>query len=456
MTNAPSTAIEGDELWAAIYTTLSRFEGDLAFAIRTELFFHLALAAAWPMRFRAKNLAWPIQVLRRMTKKGTGLDTLHAARLLAVCDYAAEPGFGSIRPVVQAYGADAAIIMNAPVWDVRSAEALSYGAPCASIDRGLSALESRGALAFARKWTPQIEQAANGSLRELLRNARFVVFTLLARAFAYRERLVRAIRRCEPSVVLTHNDFTTLSYLAGAVARDAGITDITLQHGLIAPEYLPVSASHYVTWGKFHSEALGRGSPGSTTLFHAIGAPRLDHLSAARRSCNAVAADAPVRLLFLSQMHSPAMRENERETLFQLLLAAAQLPGVELSIRPHPQERTEHRKRYQALRLRLRPEGETLRDAVEQSHAVLSSASTAMLEAALLGVPVLSLPSPPATPVFPRTACNLTELGTAVAALHSREELARWISEQDAAMQRFLVNPGEATGTLLNFLRSLP
>src|ERR1043166_2293 len=46
-----------------------------------------------------------------------------------------------------------------------------------------------------------------------------------------------------------HNDFTTSSYLACAVARQAGIKSFTLQHGFPTQEYFPTSADHYVVWG---------------------------------------------------------------------------------------------------------------------------------------------------------------------------------------------------------------
>ena len=91
----------------------------------------------------------------------------------------------------------------------------------------------------------QLEKSLPSPLRPLVKASWNALRTLLLRAYLYESFYEEQFVHAPPRAVITHNDFTALSYLAGEVARRRGISDFTLQHGFPSQEYFPVSASHY-------------------------------------------------------------------------------------------------------------------------------------------------------------------------------------------------------------------
>ena len=86
----------------------------------------------------------------------------------------------------------------------------------------------------------RLAKTAPAALRPILQASRWVLQTLLVRAYLYEKFYEQQFALSPPRVVITHNDFTTLSYLAGEAARRNGIPDFTLQHGFPARSIFPL------------------------------------------------------------------------------------------------------------------------------------------------------------------------------------------------------------------------
>lgn len=444
------TSLSPEELWKETLEALRPFEGGLSFAIHADLFFHLSLAAASPARFHGKNLGWPLQ-LAALSMRNVWSVPKERTKQLFVCDYGSEPGFGTLRPLI--LPKLTTLAMNRQAYGHRSQEAHSLGATAINIDAGFTPSEFARALSGTRGLCSQIMRSAGKELRRLLQPSRGVMRAMLCRAWIYQERLDFLLRELEPEIVVTHNDFTTLSYLACIGARAFGVPDVALQHGLVSLEYMPVRASHYVTWGHAHSHRLRQGSPDSPTQFHELGAPRLDTMVRPTAQREPVPAGHPIRLLFLSGMHSPSLSPTEREMLFLQIANLARQEGVQLSVRRHPQESQAITQRWSTLSVPLRASKESLEDAVRQSDVVLSAASTAALEAASMGCPAVLLKSSGVPGL--RAVEDVTHVASMLDDLRCPVRLHLWHMEQQAAMQSLLTNAGQSTGAVRILLDSL-
>src|SRR5690349_17747529 len=91
--------------WQAVSDVFAPFAGACLYAIRADAFFHLAHAGSARLKFVVKNQLYPAFSFLRAARAHHDLNTgLVAERFLLVCDYAAEPGFGTLRPILQKWG----------------------------------------------------------------------------------------------------------------------------------------------------------------------------------------------------------------------------------------------------------------------------------------------------------------------------------------------------------------
>jgi hypothetical protein len=232
--------------WEEVSRAFAPFAGSCLYAIRADTFFHLALRANSPSRFVFKNLFYPMALAAR--SKSTALERCspRGNSFLFVCDYPAEAGFGSLRPLLRSCPAAATVVANSAVLAARSRELGEM--PGVSVLHA-DALQNSDWVAMWRRAQGDYRALLSGSgprLRRLLKASRLVIWALLFRAYRYRNFLEARLSSLGPAAVITHNDFTSLSYLAGDAARRAGIPDFTLQHGFPSPEYFPTTATHYL------------------------------------------------------------------------------------------------------------------------------------------------------------------------------------------------------------------
>jgi hypothetical protein len=456
----PTEAATPQQLWQEINRAFTPFAGTSLYAIRAELFFHLQDAARRPWRMRLKNLCYSGALAWRAHPGARGR-AMPSSGHIFVCDYAAEAGYGSLRPLLNSCRGEAVLVANAQVEAARAKEAAALPhLGLISADSGANRSRHRWQEYWrrSRRDYDALLGAASPGLQARLLSCSGLARALLRRAYGYEELYEDLLAKGRWQAVITHNDFTSLSYLAGEVARRRGVPDFTLQHGFPSLEYLPTSASFYLLWGKKFGDAMQARAAGNVTRFAISGAPRLDPLAflpeARRMSSRAkflalgLAAENQLNLLFLSQGQTPAFSERDRRHLDQLLRAIGAQPGVRLLVRPHPQERSScARERGIAL-----PAEISLIEALLAADAALSVSSTAMLEAALLGVPVLQfIPSPGCDPGFlhfpERAEDTAAALGT-LARLQREAGRRQVVDAQASLVRECIANPGEATAAV--------
>jgi len=459
-----------DVTWDEVHRAFAPFVGTCLYAIRAEAFFHLALCSSRLHTFQLKNIFYPAALALRSLAGFLSRRTMLPNQHLLVCDYAAEPGFGTLLPLLKSCSGRATLVVNAQVLVSRHRElAQLENVVTISADSVLIREGSQWRSLWKRSHRDllQFEESVCAGLRPLIRASWRVLQTLLVRAYLYENFYENLFARATPRSVITHNDFTALSYLAGEVARRKAIPDFTLQHGFPSQEYFPVSASHYLVWGALFQQMMsGRALNG--TLFTVAGAPRLDVITnaeerkqAAREKLLRARLIVPGKLnvLFLSQSHSPVFSSNEHGQIVSLAGSLAQEFWVHMMVRPHPQESEKTLRSYSGLRrAAVLPAKISLADALLASDAVISVNSTAMLEAALLDVPVLQLALPPLESRlgvlrFPRQARDLASAHAELWSLRDSRERSRWIASQQALVRACVHDPGRGTANAWQYIR---
>ncbi|HYX53763.1 MAG TPA: DUF6716 putative glycosyltransferase [Candidatus Limnocylindrales bacterium] len=449
--------------WNSVFERFAPFEGTSLYAIRTDAFFHLALESSSRRKFALKNLLYPATIWRR-SRKAQELAALPRGnvRYVFTCDYEAEPGFGTLRPLLRRFGNESLLIATDAVARERAAEVQSFGAELINLDAGAYAA-ARGR--FAELWEraghelEQLLASQQTAMRDTFLRSRRVLKTLLVKSYVYRE----VYRRCFTSLpglsgVITHNDFTASSYLACAAAREAGVTSFTLQHGFPTDEYFPISADHYLVWGeRFRDVMAAKGA--RTGALSITGAPRLDGLAAQRAQIDSQGDGG--RVLFLSQSHSPLFTHDEHTKILSFLAPVASDPWWKLSVRLHPQEEEAGFRHLSGLgKTSIAPKDVPLMEALKNADLVLACNSTAMLEAMALGVPVVQIAP---KEVQDRTgivaACRRAEtpeqLRQVLISLVDPGSRRKLIAEQDQLLGSYLANFGSATDAAARLIREL-
>ena len=273
--------------WKAICEMFAPFEGTCLYAIRADAFFHLSMARNAPVRFAIKNRLYPTWMWCRAARAQSAPEREVGSqpRYLFVCDYAAEPGFGTLRPSLKMLRNESLLLGLDRVIRGRAAEVQQMGIRSTNLDGKIFSLASGriGELwREARKDFSRLIENCPNQYRSLLVRARSVLQTLLVRAYLFYELYEQVFTENESlRSVITHNDFTSCSYLACIAARNVGATSFVLQHGFPTQEYFPTSADYYLVWGsRFRSFMASQ--PGLHSHLIVAGAPRLDVLSGAR------------------------------------------------------------------------------------------------------------------------------------------------------------------------------
>jgi hypothetical protein len=459
-----------EALWEAVNQAFAPFAGTPLYAVRAELFFHLTAAAKRPLWSGLKNLCYPGTLAWR-ARELAGRETEGSSGYLFVCDYAAEAGFGSLRPLLTSCETSASIVVNTGVQAVRGRELA--GMPRLSVvcaDAGLGGHVPGWVQFWGRSWHDYqaLLASAPRKLRRPVEANRRIVRTLLVRAYFYEALYERLFAANDWRAAITHNDFTALSFLAGEAARRHGVPDFTLQHGFPSMEYFPTSASHYLVWGPKLQDSMAARQSNGGTEFAAVGAPRLDGLfpvsEARRMSAKAkflalgLASADQLNVLFLSQQHSPVFSPPEHHRVLALVAGVAAEPWLRLMVRRHPQERTVRRNGLSAAS--VIPRELSLVESLLAADVVISVNSTAMLEAALLRRPVVQIALPGTAarlgPLrFPQQMEDVRAAHSVLRRLcHGRERLS-CVAAQEPLVRACVANPGQGTESAWRYIRAL-
>lgn len=460
--------------WEMVNQAFAPFTGTCLYAIRADAFFHFALHHSDVRRFYAKNLSYPLMLAWRARKFSFHRELSGSGRYLFVSDYLAEPGFGSIRPLLVSCDAPATVVVNTAVFNACRAALKEIGASvvCADVHPA-SPDEWRGLWQRSHADYQRLLASASPNLQSVMRKSRLVLRALLMRAYLYEHLYERLFWIETPRAVITHNDFTSLSYLAGATARRYGVPDFTLQHGFPSQEYFPASASHYLLWGpafrKSFRRALHPPRNGGATRFASVGAPRLDttvstehkqSIPAGENEVSRPVEDRPLRVLFLSQSHTSVFTMEEHRKILALISALTDEPWLQLSIRQHPQESQRAFRRHTGFKhARFLSQKMSLKDSVLAADVVLAVNSTAMLEAALLQAPVVQIVLPGfekrlGVLQFPWQVHNLVSARSVLRQLRRMEERRMCAASQQTLVRECISTPGEGTETAWRYIRA--
>jgi hypothetical protein len=457
--------------WDEVNRAFAPFVGTCLYAIRAEAFFHFAQRSIRPHYSRLKNLVYPVALWWRSRHGVPAQGPINPSEYLLVCDYAAEPGFGSLRPLLSSGENSTTLVVNSQVLAVRGRELAGLrGVHTVCADAGFFAAcrESPGGWRKSQIDYQRLLETCSPALRAPVIASQRVLRALLLRAYHYGNFYERLFRATAPRGVITHNDFTALSYLAGAAARRQGIADFTLQHGFPSQEYFPAAASHYLVWGEKFQEAMsGRALNG--THFAVTGTPRLDSWrfreddkTVARQKLGRLGLLQPGKLqvLFLSQSHTPVFSSQEHQQILAWVAGLAEESWIHMLVRLHPQETKGGLRRYPAFRSAAQlPRQISLAESVLAADVVISVNSTAMLEAALLHAPVIQLaPASFADRLgFLRFPCQAVDGKSAHAELlrlRDPEQRQDCVRQQEPLIQACVHESGHGTENVWNYVRS--
>lgn len=215
------------------------------------------------------------------------------------------------------------------------------------------------------------------------------------------EELARGVRRArrlwaeeKPAGVLVAYEEPPYQMMLAEVARQNGTPCAHLVHGLPDRHRVPFgrnSSSHLVFWGPAQRDGYARRGclEGRSALV--LGNPAFDGLEAApppRSVRRVLALTAPASPAVWTESDFGPQRHAEG-----LLRAFADFPELELRLRLHPSEPRAYYERLRAVRegRAILERGGSFADSARQADLVVGPFSTALVEAMLLGRPVLVL-----------------------------------------------------------------
>ena len=272
-----------------------------------------------------------------------------------------------------------------------------------------------------------------------------------ARAITHGPRLTRLVEQIEthfqqvrPDALVLDEDATPPARAAVAVARHLGIRTLVVQHG--APccrfGFTPPAADRLLVWGRSSAEKLIDWDIAPERI-GTTGSPRFERSATVRKHIGKHAgkqAKSP-RILLLGTVPPRDERPDAialhltgrtyQEMLHTAFASVADIDDVELLVRPHPRAPhdpvlRELQKEYSGLRCRSARRG-PLQQWLDGVDCVLSCGSSAGVEAAAQGLPVIQLAPPRATGTLPHEAWGM--VGTAHNAMELQQLLARVLVE---------------------------
>ncbi len=235
-------------------------------------------------------------------------------------------------------------------------------------------------------------------------------FELRAECYgAWQTRLVERIERhldsFRPSVLVLDEDSTPTARAAVAVAREQGIGSIVLQHGApcVRFGYSPLAADRIGVWGEASRQRfIDWGVPAER--IRVTGSPKHDELLHGRPTARP-AASAGLRVLVLGTLppsddrpDSVALHltsESHRGMLRAAFGGLVEVPGAQIVLKLHPRLASEQvfcdaLAEFPHLNVQI-VRGGDLAGMVSDCDVVLSCASSAGLEAAWWGRPVVEI-----------------------------------------------------------------
>jgi glycosyltransferase involved in cell wall biosynthesis len=228
-------------------------------------------------------------------------------------------------------------------------------------------------------------------------DARVFLEEIIVRIRIYTDIYFDLIAKVKPDIVILLNEISLSDRLAGLVAAQAGISSISMQHGLyIGYAYRKLATDKVIVWGnepkKFWEK---RGcKPGQVISVGSFAHEKWRDLIEKNRT---VFPDRRrPQILFLGQ--NPAAfisAQTHRKTLDAVFRAIQSCPEYYFIIKPHPAEDPEpYHSAYKKLasnsNVEIRITG-SVEDVILESDLVITVFSTAGLEAMLLGKPVIVL-----------------------------------------------------------------
>ena len=231
------------------------------------------------------------------------------------------------------------------------------------------------------------------------------------------EQIDRHFRDVRPDAIVLDEDATPFARAAVAMARRHGSRSLVIQHG--APccrfGFSPLAADEILAWGELSLQKLiDWGVP--PERIHLAGSPQHDRLLNKKRDLpdNPPAIDRP-RILLLATVaprdHRPdavalqLTTDSYRQMLRMAFSTIAGIDGVRLTVKLHPRAPEDPLLRrtlaeFPTLKARLIRQGR-LDKLLQDADCVLSCGSSAGVEAAALGLPVIQLEPARAADILP-------------------------------------------------------
>ncbi len=255
------------------------------------------------------------------------------------------------------------------------------------------------------------------------------------------QQVRHALAEIRPAVVVVDQDQTPLNRLLVAAARERRIKSFVVQHGVpfVRFGYAPLEADYFCAWGLSTRDALLRWDVQDERIL-ITGSPQHAELPRPRRplvSAVEPRAAAPRRFVLLPTVAPRDDRPDAQayhctsasyeQLLHTVFATLAELPAVELLVRPHPRDvpprlLAKLLAEFPRLNARL-VRGGSLARLVQRADCVISCASTSGVEAAALGAPVIQMMPAGSNDLIDGSAWGL--LGTA----RSSDELRALIAQ---------------------------
>jgi hypothetical protein len=273
-----------------------------------------------------------------------------------------------------------------------------------------------------------------------------------------------AVEAWRPSILVAFDEVGTWARILPAVARHHGIPSLDLPHAEAADAEAIAGAAYdrMAVYGPQAATVLRRAGIAAERIVE-IGAPRFDVLADAVEAAEAAEAAQPApgglpRVVYAGQYPTEALSaEMVSNGLRTAIAMGASIGGAEIVAVPHPAEPANMLQRItDGMDM---PAGVTLRVAAGELHAMLPGAwllvtcwSNSVLEAALLGVPALTVYPVGAAPVdFAADGLALFATGpgdvdgVAARLLDPVERGAVLDTSRAAVRERIAVDPGRAS-----------
>jgi hypothetical protein len=304
----------------------------------------------------------------------------------------------------------------------------------------LLAFEASVRRALARSTTGWGELVGTARASEL----RTIALGELGRIALGTAGLLSMADRWQPALLAAFDEIGTWARLLPAVARSRGIPSLDLPHAEAADVHAirGVSYDRMAVYGPHAADVLAAADYPRESIVQ-IGAPRFDPLVRATAADPAPAATR--RVVFAAQYVAGAMRPAVLAACYRAALAAAGAAGAaQLVLVPHPAEApgtasrlVERHPAPDGVHVRLAPAG-SLHEALRGTWLVVTGWSNSVFEAAVAGVPALTINPDGVAPVdFAADGLSLgaTDEATAAAAARSLLDEAMRVATIDRARQ---------------------